>query len=357
MAKITIKNTKSKDELAYQTGMNLSNGEGLASAFIKDNDDKFVSNPDTVNPGAKTGKYGNGKKNNTMNLPLMGTNFQVSVEAGDEKTFDSVSSIQAMFLENAASVINEDKGNAGGYTPSGNHYEFELTFNMGSWKKTLTPSGEGITLQEGDTVKLSWTIETKDEDPKTGEATETVTLTDSDVYIAKLDDNVVALKIDKNSPIVSFVYKSYTDKDTGETTNEEFVFYNDNGNVEITNVTVKNPQTGDIEIKDGLREDGIETINSLSLGTITYEESMATYFESLGVTSEQNKPYVFKVADESITISLSPDDVSETHTIGVGDYYYYVGGWATGENKSVDLYIALKDFEKVKVGVVINTTD
>ena len=55
MAKITIKNTKSKDESAYKTGRRLPSGKG--------------TDWNAVNPGATTGGKQSKVKFNTMNLP------------------------------------------------------------------------------------------------------------------------------------------------------------------------------------------------------------------------------------------------------------------------------------------------
>ena len=88
---IKVKNPKSDKESAYKTGSNLSQGLGV--------------NPNTANPGALTGKYGNGLKNNTMNLPLMGTNFQVTIKANNNRTFDNISGKDYVFIsQNAAQL-------------------------------------------------------------------------------------------------------------------------------------------------------------------------------------------------------------------------------------------------------------
>ena len=80
----TFTNTNPVDELAYPSGAWLVGGEGVTPAFIEDpeNEGKLIPNPDAVNPGAKTGPYGNGKKLNDVYIPLPRTNFQIKLAAG-----------------------------------------------------------------------------------------------------------------------------------------------------------------------------------------------------------------------------------------------------------------------------------
>jgi len=63
-----ITNTLPVDEPAYGTGYNLPGGLGVE---------------DGVNPGAKTGPYGNGLRDNTIAIPLPLTNFQIKLGAGE----------------------------------------------------------------------------------------------------------------------------------------------------------------------------------------------------------------------------------------------------------------------------------
>ena len=145
MADVTIKNTKSKDESAYKTGANLSGGNGV--------------NVNAVNPGALTGKYNDGLKNNTMNLPIRGSNFQVSIDADSEKEFENVSSIDKLFLESASAIINKDSSNSGDKptppTPSGNHYDWTLDVNTETMEFLISDYVEGQQLQEDDTVTVT----------------------------------------------------------------------------------------------------------------------------------------------------------------------------------------------------------
>lgn len=136
MANITIKNIKNKDESAHKTGKNLSVGRGC--------------DVNGLNPGALTGAKASPVKFNTMNLPIRGTNLQVSIDAGDEKTFENISSIDAIYMENASNIINESNNSEEEYIPQ--HYDFEVVLDVSGL--VLSPSGEGIVLYPTDTVTL-----------------------------------------------------------------------------------------------------------------------------------------------------------------------------------------------------------
>lgn len=82
LATYKITNILPQDESAYPSGAWAVGGDGVP-LFIKDKDDKYVINPDAVNPGAKTGPYGDGKRNNTLYIPIPRTNFQIKLGAGD----------------------------------------------------------------------------------------------------------------------------------------------------------------------------------------------------------------------------------------------------------------------------------
>ena len=70
MALFKFTNTLSAEEPAYKSGAWLVGGEGV--------------DVDEVNPGAKTGPYGNGLRNNDLSIPLPRTNFQIKLPAGAE---------------------------------------------------------------------------------------------------------------------------------------------------------------------------------------------------------------------------------------------------------------------------------
>ena len=125
--KIKIKNNKSKKESAYKTGANLPNIEGV--------------NWDVINPGAKTGPKASNTKFNTMSVPMMGTNFQTTIDAGDEKEFDNLTPIQAMFMESAAKTLNEGTTDNGGDEPVVEVANVELFYDESNDKLDYTVTG------------------------------------------------------------------------------------------------------------------------------------------------------------------------------------------------------------------------
>ena len=66
MAKFKLSNTLKADEAAYGSYFNQPGGAAPVEG---------------VNPGALTGPYGNGLRNNTLYIPLPLTNFQIELPA------------------------------------------------------------------------------------------------------------------------------------------------------------------------------------------------------------------------------------------------------------------------------------
>ena len=70
MATITLTNTLSAEEPAYASGKYDIGGFGV--------------DVDAVNPGAKTGPYGDGLRNNVIFAPIPRTNLQIELLPGNE---------------------------------------------------------------------------------------------------------------------------------------------------------------------------------------------------------------------------------------------------------------------------------
>ena len=100
-----ITNTLKADEPAYGSAFNLPGGEGVD---LKG-----------VNPGALTGPYGDGLRNNTISIPLPLTNFQIKLGAGESVEIAVEGVLETEFikaLENTlpVTVVPGDDGETDG---------------------------------------------------------------------------------------------------------------------------------------------------------------------------------------------------------------------------------------------------
>ena len=94
MAKtVTLENILSAEEPAFATGANLSGGQGV--------------DEDAVNPGAKTGPYGDGLKNNTIFAPVPRTNLQIELTPGATTTLTVEDLIDVEFYN--ALIVDVEK--------------------------------------------------------------------------------------------------------------------------------------------------------------------------------------------------------------------------------------------------------
>ena len=339
MAKITIKNTKSNNELAYKTGRNLPNTKGVDF--------------NVVNPGATTGSKASSVKFNTMNLPIMGSNFQVSIDAGKEREFDNVSNIDAIYMENASAVINEDKGSSDSpippipptppTPPEPVHYEFELTLVDEDWQ--LSPSGEGVQFNVGDTVTLTMNA------PDYGiyAQSESVAIETDNLFFMNPEDST--FEVVGQTVYAPFEFTIESEKDC-------ILLYNNSSNVNELLGTYMGQQTIEIDSSSGglYSQTGIRFC-SLNETTI---ENTNNILEDVGISVQESSSCIADIATESFEITNPTTSPSpKTYTIDVGDGYYYVEDWGTetATGNKVDLYIKFytKDGINGLFGIVIKS--
>lgn len=366
---VTIKNKKSKDESAYVTGANLPGGEGTADVFVKGENDKYVVNKEVLNPGAKTGPKASKVKFNTMNLPIMGTNFQVKIDAGDEETFKGVSNIEALYLENAAEVINSGSSDS---TPVV-VYDFNgtLEYDENDGFSIVSDNEEKTYIESGDTVCIKPSTEAV---AKFAEMSVTLSSELTGTAITTADaikaDGLENYSADANID-VGTTYCDLGDIFNDDTTYIKFVIANDGENdvavskpyfIQYNNNLAVELSVGPDEQHPSLlyvTTDGV-LLGTLDTSTIIPSEYLIQTME--GTFEPQPETYANPIAttvlSDGVTITTDMNN-NVTEEVASGSYAVIVEGAFTGELDSTpvsaDVYVVNNsEGTGLIFGVIIN---
>ena len=340
--KITIKNTKSDKESAYKSGANLPNIEGV--------------NWDVVNPGATTGGKPSKTKFNTMNLPMMGTNFQTTIEAGKEKEFDNLTPIQAIFMESASKVINSDGAES---KEEDIPVKYEWTLGMITDAHddpilAILNYEEGQTLEVGDRVNVI--VDESLNEFITDSGYELVAIS-KDVPIVAEKFGSVGDANDCNIPASTPMLFTTVNAIEGDTEEIDIciAIYVDNGEPEVAVLAVQ--KAGATILIDATEDgdysctvSGLDTVNIIStLDTVMFDITPETQqaIESQGLTLNANLlkvPTNPVVADTNIEFYPTQ---AKADTIPQGTLYYALDSVAVGSSFALNIYTYLPDNELI----------